>query len=682
MALRDIPGIIPVVMLTLLILDLPVSAEKSGTLDPADILWMEMPGHFTLSADGANVVFIKSTGTDLAPPQNNGTLIFISLPARSETVLSVADESVTGYALSPNGYSVAYAAVPREGGEPSVYLVSLADRKKIRLSGTTQELAAGFAWLGSRRLVFLGAPDGSLPSAGGADVMVVDERPDPVILKTYSLHDGIIAPLSDNDDVITIWSPSPDGRYVMYKAAPDPEAWETGAAFRYAVLDTVTGREQKLFTLTEGYQDTNQFAWSPDSTMVWIERMQNGGLRYPVQYTSDLLVYSPVTMVLEEVPLGWERGLHIDIFNSDIEVNPFNGGAYVLLADGPNPKPARVARNGTGWQVTHLNGSHPGNIFALEPDRTGTTLVYEANSPVSPPQFYKARVHGNQIVDPVQITDLNPALAAKDPGSSEITSWTGARGETVTGIVRYPPGYESAKKYPLVVVIHGGPTYTDFDSWRDSWEFPYHLIMDRGAVTLSVNYHGSTNFGFDFARSIEGNGYYDLPVEDILTGIDHLAGRGIIDRSQVGVTGWSNGGILALALITRDPSLKAAVAGAGTADEIAQLATTNGIVMDKMYFPKSPYEDPGFFHAIQPIYQADKRQTPLLMMIGSEDESVVPASAYVTYRAYREGSTAPIRFIVFTGMPHHLQTRATQERKVNEELAWLDRYLFSGLLPA
>jgi dipeptidyl aminopeptidase/acylaminoacyl peptidase len=502
--------------------------------------------------------------------------------------------------------------------------------------------------------------------------------PAPVILKTYSLKDGTIGPLSSNSDVITIWSPSPDGQYVLYKAAPDPETWLEGATFRYVLLDTRTGEERQLFTSLEGYQDTNQFAWSPDSTIVYIERFENGGLRYPVENAAYLQAYTPATRTLEEVPLDWDRGLFVDLFNSDIEVNPFNGGAYLLLADGTNPKVARLVQTGTGWQVTFLSGKDQGNIFAIETDRGGSSIVYNRNAASVPPQLFRAGIEGATITNPVQLTDLNHNLVAKDLGSSEVTSWNGARGDTVYGVVRYPPGYQTEKQYPLVLVIHGGPDYADFDSWRDTWEFPYHLITDKGAVTLSVNYHGSTNFGLPFARSIEGGNYYDLPVEDLTTGISHLAGRGIINRSLVGVTGWSNGGILTLALVTEEPSLKAAVAGAGTADENSQIANTNGIVMDKMYYAKSPYQDPQAFLDVLPIYQADKRRTPLLMMIGTDDIQVDPAGAWITYRAYKEGSPAPIRFVLFRDQPHHMTTTETQARKVQEELSWLDQYLFSA----
>jgi dipeptidyl aminopeptidase/acylaminoacyl peptidase len=660
-------------MLLVLSLAVPVLAGP-GSLEPADILSMETMGHFTLSADGGNLVYIKSAGTDLMPPASNGTLMYIDVRAATETALTGDGESVISCALSPDGNTVVYASQPRAGGPVSLYLTHVHDKKAVRLPNVTDELAGSFAWLGTDRLVFTGAPAGA--PAGNGDVIVADETPAPVILKTYTLKDGTIAPLSYNNDVITIWAPSPDGQYVLYKAAPDPASWQAGATFRYVLLDTKNGEERQLFSSLEGYQDTNQFAWSPDSNVVYIERFENGGLRYPVEDAAYLQAYTPATRTLEEVPLGWDRGLFIDLFNSDIEVNPFNGGAHLLLADGTNPKVARLVHNSTGWQVTLLAGKDQGNIFAIETDRAGSSIVYSRNSASAPPQLIRAGVEGATITDPVQLTDLNHNLQGKDLGSSEVTSWKGAQGDTVYGVSRYPPGYQKGKQYPLVLVIHGGPNYGDFDSWRDTWEFPYHLITDRGAVTLSVNYHGSTNFGLPFARSIEGGNYYDLPVEDLQTGIDHLAGRGIINRSQVGVTGWSNGGILTLALVTRDPSLKAAVAGAGTVDENSQVANTNGIVMDKMYYAKSPYQDPQAFWTVLPVYQADKRRTPLLMMIGTSDGQVDPASAWVTYRAYKEGSSAPIRFVLFKDQPHHMKTPETQVRKVQEELNWLDQYLF------
>ena len=275
------------------------------------------------------------------------------------------------------------------------------------------------------------------------------------------------------------------------------------------------------------------------------------------------------------------------------------------------------------------------------------------------------------------MTFLNPEIVSKFGGSSEVIHWTGALGDEIEGIVRYPPGYMEGKDYPFVFVIHGGPTYTDFDSWRDTWEFPYCLLSETGAVLLSANYHGSMNYGFEFAESIEGGHYYDLPVEDLLAGKDYLTDLGIIDPSKTASTGWSNGGILNLALITEDTSLKAAISGAGTAEGNALIANTNGIVMTKMYYGETPYQNPVMFLDILPVYNAENVRTPLLMMIGSEDTSVEPSSAIATYMTFIEDGSAPVRFLVFPGETHHPSTYVHQYRKVEEELGWLDKYLFS-----
>jgi len=311
----------------------------------------------------------------------------------------------------------------------------------------------------------------------------------------------------------------------------------------------------------------------------------------------------------------------------------------------------------------------------MEAGRDGSHLYYNYNTASVPPQLYAADVSSGEITGTGKLTNLNEQLLHKSLGSSEVIVWSGALGDTVEGILRYPPGYKPGTPYPLVVVIHGGPTYTDFDSWRDTWEFPYHLITDRGAITLSVDYHGSSNYGFAFAQSIEGGHVYDPPTEDFLKGIEYLSDRGIINKDRVGVTGWSNGGILTLYWITQDPSLKAAVAGAGYADENSQIAYTNGIVMNRKYNENTPFGNAEYYIPLMGVYKADRVQTPLLMLQGTQDDSVVPAGALSTYRAYKMAGKAEVRMLLFRDQPHHLNTYPDQLRKVSEEIEWLSKGL-------
>ena len=131
---------------------------------------------------------------------------------------------------------------------------------------------------------------------------------------------------------------------------------------------------------------------------------------------------------------------------------------------------------------------------------------------------------------------------------AEIVRWKGALDEEVEGLLHYPHQYQAGKKYPLVVMIHGGPFGADFDGWEETWAYPPNLVCARGAFVLKPNYHGSSNYGLKFAESI-GNGKYYLPVEDIEKGIDHVVAKGLVEPKKVALSGWSNGAILTMASI-------------------------------------------------------------------------------------------------------------------------------------
>ena len=134
--------------------------------------------------------------------------------------------------------------------------------------------------------------------------------------------------------------------------------------------------------------------------------------------------------------------------------------------------------------------------------------------------------------------------------------------------------------------IHGGPHWADFDHWDERWSYVRNLLCARGAFVLRPNYHGSSHYGLKWSESIAGR--YYLPVEDIEKGIDALAQRGHIDRSKIGLAGWSNGAILTMALITRR-HYQAASAGAGGSEWAADWGVCEfGMSFSNYYLGKSP----------------------------------------------------------------------------------------------
>src|SRR5262249_609060 len=180
--------------------------------------------------------------------------------------------------------------------------------------------------------------------------------------------------------------------------------------------------------------------------------------------------------------------------------------------------------------------------------------------------------------------------------------------------------YQGGKKYPLVVQIHGGPHSADFDHWDESWGYARNLYCARGAFILRPNYHGSSHYGLKWAESIKGR--YYLPVEDIEKGIDAFVEGGRVDKSKLGVGGWSNGAILTMALITRR-DYQAGSAGAGGSEWSADWGVCEfGMSFSNYYIGKAPYEDPELYRKNAPFYDFPKVRTPTILFHGDHDFAV------------------------------------------------------------
>jgi len=161
----------------------------------------------------------------------------------------------------------------------------------------------------------------------------------------------------------------------------------------------------------------------------------------------------------------------------------------------------------------------------------------------------------------VQCISLNPFLQELPQPKAEVITWKGARGEKVNGILYYPLHYKPGRRYPLMVVIHGGPSGVDLDAWRQDWVVYPAIWAQKGAFVLRPNYHGSGNHGLDFVESIKGH-YYELEIPDIVRGVRSLIAKGLVHPDSLGVMGWSNGAILTIALTVEKPHMfKAAAPG-------------------------------------------------------------------------------------------------------------------------
>ena len=218
----------------------------------------------------------------------------------------------------------------------------------------------------------------------------------------------------------------------------------------------------------------------------------------------------------------------------------------------------------------------------------------------------------------------------------------------------------------------------DLDAWSDRWAYPYQLLTQRGAFVLSPNYHGSSNYGLKWAESICCGNYYDLETPDINAGVDYLIQKGLVDPDKVATMGWSNGSILSTSLITTYPSrYKVASVGAGDVEWISDWGNVVfGDSFDSYYFGKSPMQDPQLYIRKSPFFKLDKVQAPVLIFHGTADTNVPPAQSWSYFRALQYYGKVPVKFVVFPGEPHGPRKLTHQMRKIDEEMAWFDKYFF------
>jgi len=278
-----------------------------------------------------------------------------------------------------------------------------------------------------------------------------------------------------------------------------------------------------------------------------------------------------------------------------------------------------------------------------------------------------------------RLTVVNPQVHTWKLPQISLHSWTGADGDTVEGILEFPPEYKRGQDgpLPLIVELHGGPTSSTKFRLR-LWIYGRALMASKGYALFSPNYHGSTGYGDEFTSKLIGR-ENEIEVTDIRTGIESLIEEGLVDRGRIGVMGWSNGGFLTNCMITSEPDLFAAASsGAGVLDQVIQWGTedTPGHVIN--YMEGLPWEKQKAYNSGSPIYKLNRVKTPTIIHVGGSDPRVPPAHSRALYRALYHYLDVPVELVVYPGEPHGLTTHENRLAKMKWDLAWFDKYLGDG----
>ena len=644
----------------------------------ADMVRLQTVEAPSCSRDGGWVTYTVTT-TDLVADERKSAVWMANWAGTEHVRLTSLADSASSPQFSPDGRYVSFLR-NRSGDEKSqLYVLDRRGGEARALTHVTGDIG-DYRWSpDGSRIVF--AMSGQEP-AGVGQVPVVEvgaKAPKPIVINRFHFKEdkaGYLTEADRNrlylldvaseevkelttdsryDDDHPAWSP--DGKLIAYTSNHDPLAEQSGAG-ELDVVEAEAGAQPRR--LAQFYLPNHQAVlWTGDGRrvtyMIGLEPRQNA-------YINDrLAVVDTVGGAPRVLTQAIDRAVSLPVLTKDPDV------IGVLIEDDRSMYPATITLS-TGRMERRL----PGAITVTDECSGSGRQVVLASTDTSPPELYALEQSRLR-----RITEHNDELLSElELGKVEDVAFKSADGTDVHGLIVKPVGYIAGRRYPAIVWIHGGPNGQDqhdlaFDTYPLQLERQWFAA--HGYVVLAVNYRGSSGRGAEFEQSILADwGHHE--VEDLLAGADYMVKAGLADPDHLGIGGWSYGGILTDYTIATDPRFKAAISGAGSANQLSMFGSDQ-YALQYLNELGAPWRNPELWIKVSyPFFHADRIHTPTLFMGGEKDFNVPVTGGEQMYQALRSLGV-PTELVVYPGQ-YHIFTRPSYiQDRIARFVAWFDRYL-------
>jgi dipeptidyl aminopeptidase/acylaminoacyl peptidase len=452
---------------------------------------------------------------------------------------------------------------------------------------------------------------------------------------------------------------SPDGSAIAFDHRVDSDP-SNGGSGNVSVVEVSSGKTRALVT-QEGPDGSPE--WSPDGKRIAFETAMGNPAYY---YTNGLIATIPAA------------GGQIDVltrgFDEDVTLIAWaRNGIYFSASEKAF---AHLYRLDAATKATTRLPHDPQAIaFGFSFSTDYTRIAYVSSTASQYPEVFAADLRGD-VLNPKKLTNLGAQVADWELGTSEMISWTSKDGATIEGVLHKPSNFKAGQRYPLLVVIHGGPTGTSRPAlFSSTYVYPIDTWVARGALVLEPNYRGSAGYGEKF-RSLNVRNLGVGDAWDVTSGIDALVAKGLVDASQVGAMGWSQGGYISAFLTTHNSArFKAISVGAGISDWMTYYVNTDIHPFTRMYLKSTPWDDPEIYRKTSPITYIKQARTPTLIQHGENDARVPIPNAYELYQGLRD-KNVPTRLIVYKGFGHGLSKPKAVRAAMEHNLEWFDKYFW------
>lgn len=707
-----------VLLLLVTLTSLPLASQITKTPTPASVttetkakqpithetMWlMKRVGAPVVSPDGKWVVFSVTEPSYDDKEQSTDLWLVPSDGSKKPRRITATKGGESGMAWSPDGTKIVFAA-KREGDEVSqLYLLNIAEGGEAQRLTTLSTGASSPEWrMDGKALLFQstaypGAQDDEANKKIAAErkarkykarvyesfpirqwdhwlddmqthvfVLTLDDapagkpaQPKDLLANTNLVKQAGFAGVPGNSgyDVQPTWSP--DGKTIIFTATTERNTTAFAEASYHLWNIPASGGEPKQ--ITKGKDGYGNAKFSP-----------NGRLYSSFNPNNDK-VYNLTRIALIN-PENGDRTLLTSGFDRSVEdfaFSPDGSTIYLTAEDAGLVRLYSMSSTGDNIKPTLEQTAGCFNGFSIGGEKA-TVLIAQYETAISPNELVRVDVSGKRMNT---LTDFNAeAVKAIDWQPLRHFTFTSKGGKTIHSMIALPPAFDEKKKYPLLVLMHGGPQIMYRDSYGLRWN--YHLIAQPGYIVLLTNYTGSTGFGEKFAQDIQGDPFV-TPSSEINQAADEAIKRfSFIDASRQAAGGASYGGHLANWMQATTTRYKCLVSHAGLINVESQWGTSDAIYHREVNAGGPVWEQGKVWREQNPIRLAKNFKTPILLTVG-ENDFRVPINQTLENWSVLQRLQVPSKLIVFPDASHWI-LKGEDSRYFYQELqAWLKKYLGS-----